>query len=313
MKVVFFGTPEFAARTLKKVLLSHHEVIAVVCGPDRRKGRGRKVIYPEIKQLVMKKGLKILQPENLNDDLFLEELKNLNADFFCVVAFRILPEEVYEMPPGGCVNLHASLLPRYRGAAPINWAIINGENETGLTTFFIRKKVDTGDIIMQRKIEIEPDETFGELHDRMADMGGDLLAETMDKIEKGKYRTIIQDDSEATKAPKISPELGKIDWSKPANEIHNLIRGLSPKPAAYISYGRAKISILRTEIAENQIEGDPGTVVIADGKRGLVVACGDGALELIQVKPESRKVMSGAEFVRGSRITSGMIFGDRIE
>lgn len=310
MKVVFFGTPEFAARTLKKVLLSRHEIAGVVCGPDRRKGRGRKVVLPEVKQVALEKRLIIFQPEDLKDEEFLRELGGLNADFFCVVAFRILPEEVFAMPVKGCVNLHASLLPKYRGAAPINWAIINGETETGLTTFFIRKKVDTGEIIMQRKIAIEPDETFGELHDRMADLGGDLLVETMDKIEHGDFKTSVQKNSDATKAPKIYPELGKIDWAKSSSEIHNLVRGLSPKPAAYTFHNRAKIAILKTRIADYGEKAGPGEIVFVDGKSGLVVGCGEGALEILQIKPESRKDMSGAEFVRGQRIRKGVFFGE---
>ena len=310
MKVVFFGTPEFAARTLKKALSSHHQIIGVVCGPDRRKGRGRRIIFPEVKQLVLEKGLNILQPEDLKDEGFLRELSGMNADLFCVVAFRILPEEVFEMPPKGCMNLHASLLPKYRGAAPINWAIINGDTETGLTTFFIRKKVDTGDIIMQRKIAIGQDETFGELHDRMADLGGDLLVETMDKIEPGDYETYVQDNSEATKAPKIFPELGKIDWGKSANEVHNLVRGLSPTPAAYTFHNGARITILKTRIAEYKGGASPGEVVSADGKEGLVLRCGEGSLEILQVKPESRKAMTGGEFIRGQRIENGGIFGE---
>ncbi len=309
MKVVFFGTPEFAARTLKKVLLSRHRIAGVVCGPDRRKGRGQKIVYPEVKTLALEKGLNILQPEDLNDEGFLRELMDFDADFFCVVAFRILPEEVFEMPPRGCVNLHASLLPKYRGAAPINWAIINGETETGLTTFFIRKKVDTGDILLQRKIAIEPEETFGELHDRMADLGGDLLIETMDKIEIGDCEASEQKNSEATKAPKIYPELGKIEWNKPKNIIHNLVRGLSPKPAAYSYYGGNKIYILKTRVDENKERANPGEVIYADGKKGLIVGCGEGALEIVQIKPESRKAISGAEFVRGHRIEKGAYFG----
>ncbi|UCC79800.1 MAG: methionyl-tRNA formyltransferase [Candidatus Zixiibacteriota bacterium] len=310
MKVVFFGTPEFAARTLKKVLLSRHRIVGVVCGPDRRKGRGRKIVFPEVKTLALEKGLSILQPEDLKDEGFLRELRDFDADFFCVVAFRILPGEVFEMPPRGCVNLHASLLPKYRGAAPINWAIINGETETGLTTFFIRKKVDTGDILLQRKIAIGPEETFGELHDRMADLGGDLLVETMDKIEIGNFEASAQKNSEATKAPKIYPELGKIEWSRPGNVIHNLVRGLSPKPAAYSFYEGEKIYILRTRIAENREKSNPGEVIYADGKKGLIAGCGAGALEIIQIKPESRKAMSGAEFVRGHRIEKGAFFGE---
>lgn len=313
MKVVFFGTPDFAARTLKKILSSNHRLAGVVCGPDRHKGRGRKIILPEVKQLALESELTVLQPENLKDRTFLKELKGLNADFFCVVAFRILPPEVYEMPPKGCVNLHASYLPKYRGAAPINWAIINGETETGLTTFFIRRKVDTGDIIMRRKIKIGPDETFGELHDRLADAGGDLLVETMNRIESGTFETVVQDDGEASLAPKIFPDLGAIDWGGTARDIHNLVRGLSPRPAAFTFYKGNKLSILRTRLTEEASGEVPGEIKSADGRSGMVVSCGQGALELMRVKPASRKEMSGAEFVRGFRIEAGMKFGEAFE
>jgi len=313
MKVVFFGTPDFAARTLKKILSSNHRLAGVVCGPDRQKGRGRKTVFSEVKQLALESDLNVLQPENLKDRTFLKELKGLDADFFCVVAFRILPPEVYEMPPKGCVNLHASYLPKYRGAAPINWAIINGETETGLTTFFIRRKVDTGDIIMRRKITIGPDETFGELHDRMAEAGGDLLMETMNRIENGKYETIAQDDGEASLAPKIFPDLGAIDWGGKARDIHNLVRGLSPRPAAFTFYKGNRLSILRTRVIEEDSGGVPGEIKSADGKNGMVVCCGAGALELVRVRPASGKEMSGAEFVRGFRIEAGMKFGEAIE
>lgn len=312
MKVVFFGTPEFAARTLKIILSSNHEIIAAVCGPDSRKGRGRKAEFPEVKTVALENGIQILQPQNLKNRNFVAQLRNINADFYCVVAFRILPPEIFDIPPKGCVNLHASLLPRYRGAAPINWALINGETETGLTTFFIRRKVDTGDIILQRKIEIGSEETFGELHDRMADMGGELLIETMNKIEAGDFDTISQADSEATPAPKLTPELGRIDWSKPAGEIHNLVRGLSPRPAAFTFFNSMKMAILKTRLADKPIHGKPGFVLFADPGRSLIVGCGSGALELLEIKPESRKAMSGAEFVRGKRIAAGDRFGENI-
>ncbi len=312
MKVLFFGTPEFAAVCLEKILLTDHEIAGVVCQPDKPRGRGRKVAIAEVKQAAIEKKLKILQPENLKDPFFLNELKTLEADFFCVVAFRILPEEIFSMPPKGCVNLHASLLPKYRGAAPINWALINGENETGLTTFFIRKKIDTGDILMQRKIAIGPDETFDELYGRMAEAGGDLIVETMSKIESGDYSTIKQNDKEASKAPKIYPELGKIDWKKSANEIHNLIRGLTPKPGAYTVFSGNKIIIVKSKVVDNPDNAGPGKVLLADPKKGLIVGCGKRALELLQVKPASRKVMTGAEFVRGKRIKEGILFGEEI-
>jgi methionyl-tRNA formyltransferase len=309
MRLIFFGTPDFASRCLRKILSSSHEVAAVVTAPDRPRGRGRKLAQPDVKKLALERKLEILQPDSLKDPGFLERLDSIGADFYCVVAFRILPEAVYAKPPLGCVNLHASLLPRYRGAAPINWALISGETQTGLTTFFIRKKVDTGDIILQEKIGIGPEETFGELHDRMAESGGDLLIKTMDLIESGEFETLEQDDSQATLASKIYLEMGLIDWNLPAPAIHNLIRGLSPRPGAYSYLGDKRLTLLRSRLPEkSESGGSPGTITHADPKRGISVSCGEGSLEILDVKPESGKAVSAADFVKGYRLKPGDSF-----
>lgn len=314
MRLIFFGTPEFASRCLQKILLSRHEVAAVVTAPDRPRGRGRKSAMPEVKKLALERGLEVLQPERLKDLSFLGRLDAIGADFYCVVAFRILPEEVFSKPSRGCVNLHASLLPRYRGAAPINWALINGEKETGLTTFFIGRKVDTGDIILQEKMKIGSDETFGELHDRMAEAGGDLLIKTMDRVESGEFKAMKQDNSVATPAPKLSPELGVIDWGKSAQEIHNLVRGLSPRPGAYSFLGGNRIMILRTRVNEGLSPGfAPGKITLADPKRGVSVACGGGEIMIVILKPESGREMTATDYVRGHRIEAGVQFSNRRE
>lgn len=314
MRLLFFGTPDFASRCLRKILSSKHSVAAVVTAPDRPVGRGRKLTPTAVKELARSHGLEIMQPQKLKDSSFLEKLETFGADIFCVVAFRILPEEVFSMPPEGCVNLHASLLPKYRGAAPINWALINGENETGLTTFFIRRKVDTGEIILQEKIDIGTDETFGILHDRMAEKGGELLIRTLDLIESGKATLMKQDDSQASAAPKISSELGRINWTKSAREIHNLVRGLSPRPAAYSYLERKRVTLLQTEPAGDEpTDQEPGSVILADSRNGIVVACGKGSLKLLQLKPESGSAMTGAEFVRGYRLAAGACFGGYVE
>ena len=313
MRLIFFGTPDFAARCLEKALRSRHQVVAVVTAPDKPKGRGRKVEPSEVKLLAQRQGLEILQPEKLKEPSFIARLALYNADLFCVVAFRILPEEIFTMPPRGCINLHASLLPKYRGAAPINWAIINGEKETGLTTFFIRQKVDTGNIILQEKIEIGSEETFGELHDRMADLGGELLIRTIDLIESGEFKPLIQDNSQASPAPKLAPEIEKLDWAKTAVEIHNLVRGLSPKPGTFTYNGDRKLIIIRTKIFDKtQAQTEPGKIIQADPRKGLVIACGRGAVEILLVRPESGKTMSGVEYIRGYRPTVGEVLGDRI-
>lgn len=314
MRLLFFGTPDFASQCLRKILLSKHSVAAVVTAPDRPVGRGRKLAQTAVKKLAGAHGLEISQPERLKDRSFLQRLMEFKADIFCVVAFRILPEEVFGMPPEGCINLHASLLPKYRGAAPINWALINGESETGLTTFFIRRKVDTGEMILQEKLEIGPDETFGSLHDRMAEAGGELLVRTLDLIESGDFTIMKQDDSQASSAPKIYPEMGRIDWGRSAREIHNLVRGLSPRPGGFSYLDRKRITLLLTEmVTDEPAVQKPGSVVSADPKKGIVVACGKGSLRLLQLKPESGKAMTGAEFVRGYRLAAGVCFEGQVD
>ena len=313
MRLVFFGTPDFAARCLERVLNSRHQVLAVVTAPDKPKGRGRKVESSEVKVLARTNGLEILQPENLKEPSFIARLASYNAELFCVVAFRILPQEVFSMPSKGCINLHASLLPKYRGAAPINWTIINGERETGLTTFFIRQKVDTGNIIMQQKIEIGPEETFGELHDRMAASGSELLIKTIDLIESGEFNPVTQDGSQASPAPKLTPELEKLDWANSAVEIHNLVRGLSPKPGTYTYKEDKKLIVIRTKIIDEAVAHTlPGTIIEASPQKGLMIATGHGVIELLLVRPESGKTISGAEYVRGYRPVIGEVLGDTI-
>ncbi|HBZ00239.1 MAG TPA: methionyl-tRNA formyltransferase [candidate division Zixibacteria bacterium] len=312
MRLVFLGTPNFASQCLEKIL-SKHQVAAVVTAPDKPKGRGMKVEPSEVKLLAQERGLDILQPINLKDSEFLKKLSFYKADLFCVVAFRILPEEVFTMPPKGCINLHGSLLPKYRGAAPINWAIINGERETGLTTFFIRRAVDTGDIILQEKILIGPEETFGELYERMAELGGETLIKTIDLIETNSVSLSSQDNNQATPAPKLTPEIGKIDWIMKAEAVHNLVRGLSPKPGAYSFLKGKKVIVLRTRLTRLDSVGKrPGEVLQADPQKGIIIACGEGSVEILELKPESGKAITGAEFVRGHRLIAGEVFEQRI-
>jgi len=250
--------------------------------------------------------LKIFTPENLKSDDFFYALKELTFDLSVVVAFRILPERIFSLPPLGTINLHASLLPKYRGAAPINWALINGETKTGLTTFFILKKVDTGDLILQKEIEIFAEETFGELHDRMANLGADFLLQTLELVEKGQARPTKQDDAQATPAPKITPEHCQIDWSKEAVQIKNQIRGLSPLPAAFTSYKGKILKIYKaTVIGESPFSEGFGEVVEPDKKEEIWVKTKKGILNFLEVQPEGKRKMSAAEFVRGYRIKAG--------
>lgn len=312
MRLVFMGTPDFAVPSLNR-LLDHpqHEVTGVVTQPDRPKGRGLKVSYAPVKQRALDCGLPVLQPDRFRDPDFRSALKSLEADLFVVVAFRILPVSILTMPAHGSINLHASLLPAYRGAAPIHWAIINGERETGVTTFLIDRQVDTGDILQQRKVAVGPDETTGELHDRLAEIGADLLAETVDLIADGQAIPKPQVGT-ASSAPKLTRADGWIEWSKPAREIHNRIRGLNPFPAAYTTWRDRSIKLLQSKWTD-QADGKPGVpgeIISADDRAGIVVRTGQGDLTLVTVQPEGRKKISAAEFVRGYRPEPGEQFGE---
>ncbi|NLI16165.1 MAG: methionyl-tRNA formyltransferase [candidate division Zixibacteria bacterium] len=308
MRLVFMGTPRFAVPAFEKLLNSKHQVAAVVTAPDKPRGRGRVLSPTPIKEAALKANLPILQPANLKSTEFLKDLGEFEPDLNVVVAFRILPESVFALPRLGSINLHASLLPAYRGAAPINWAIINGETVTGLTTFLLQKEVDTGDIIMRREVTIRPEDDFGSVHDKMALIGADLLLESIDALESGRAMLIPQDRTQVSSAPKITPETRKIKWGRPAKEICNLIRGLSPHPGAYSVLDGRKLIILKGAIMENNRQAEPGTITIADDKSGLAVACGDGALHILQLKPEGKKVMGSAEFVRGYHVEAGKKF-----
>jgi methionyl-tRNA formyltransferase len=303
------GTPQFAIPSLNRLAQSKHQIVGVVTVPDKPQGRGLKLLESPVKRFACEHNLKVLTPENLKDEGFVQALKESNPDLIVVVAFRILPEEVFTLPPMGTINLHASLLPKYRGAAPINWAIIKGETKTGLTTFYIRKTVDTGDIILQKEIDIFPEETFGELHDKMADLGAEMLEETLDIIERGEVEPSRQDDSLATRAPKITPEHCRIDWSCQAIEIKNLIRGLSPTPGAFALFRGKILKIFKAEaIGDQQFTDEFGEVVESDMRKIVWVKTKKGYLSLLEVQPESKKRMSIEEFIRGYRVKPGERF-----
>lgn len=300
------GTPEFAIPSLKAILKSKHQLLAVVTQPDKPKGRGRKLTPSPVKEFSVENNLNVLMPENLKSDDFVLGLKNLNSDLLVVVAFRILPEKVFTIPPLGTINLHASLLPKYRGAAPINWAIINNEKKTGLTTFFIRKKVDTGNIILQKEMEICPEETYAELSQRLSIIGSELLLETIDLIEKGEIKPLPQNDTKASSAPKITPELCKIDWSKPATEIKNLIRALSPTPGAYTFYKGKVLKLFKAQVVDETLYSEGfGEIITADTKKGIEIKTSKGSLRILELQPQSKRPMKGEEFLRGYRIKVG--------
>jgi len=297
MNIIFMGTPDFSIPSLKILIESKHKIIAVVTQPDRERGRGKKVSFTPIKQFAVENNIPVYQPEKLKgNEEFINQMKSLKPDLFVVVAFRILPKEIFEIPKYGSFNLHGSYLPKYRGAAPIQWALINGETETGLTTFKLAEKVDTGNIYLQEKVDILPDDNFGTLHDRMSELGAKLVLETVNLIDNGNYELKKQDDSLASPAPKITKEICEIDWKKSAVEIHNLVRGLSPHPAAFFIYSEKVIKIYRTEVVERT---DLKPFQIEQTKTELVIGCGKNALRILELQQEGRKRMSTEEFLRG--------------
>lgn len=303
------GTPEFARRPLEYLHRnSRHKIAAVVTGPAKQAGRGRKLQPTPVNESAMALGLPVLAPESLKDDSFAAELAKFDADIFVVVAFRILPQKIFEMPRHGSINLHGSLLPKYRGAAPIQWALINGETETGLTAFFLKKQVDTGSVIYQEKIAIEPDETFDELYRHMSELAGPVINRTLDLIESGNYCLIEQDNAAATAAPKIMPDDGLIDWNQDAQRIVNLIRGLSTTPGAFTFFRGRKIKVFRAICAENVLSplSEPGQII--PDKRRLLVTASDGIVEIRELLVEGKSKMTGEAFLRGYQPSSKDVF-----
>ena len=313
LRIVFFGTPEFAVESLSRIADDGYDIAAVVTMPDKLAGRGHKLIESDVKRYAVSHGLKVLQPTNLKSPEFIEELRGLAADLFVVIAFRMLPEAVWKMPALGTFNLHASLLPKYRGAAPINWAVINGDNETGVTTFFLKHEIDTGDIIEQRKVAINPEENVGDVHDKLMSLGAEMVSHTISQIESGDVHPTPQPEGKATAAPKIFKETCRIDWSKPATEIHNLIRGLSPYPGAWttVESGDGKSNELDIKIfASAPLNGksvlpevqDERIGEVIEDKNRLLIVTGKGILEILSLQPSGKKRMNASEFKRGYSI-----------
>lgn len=300
MKIVFMGTPEFAVPSLKILVENGFNVVGVITAPDKPKGRGKKLRGTPVKEYAESAGLNILQPTNLKSAEFLEELKTLEADLQVVVAFRMLPELVWDMPPKGTFNLHASLLPQYRGAAPINWAIINGEKETGATTFFLQHEIDTGEIIDQIKEPIGDEDSVGDVYERLMNKGAGLVLQTVQGIENGTVRTRPQDNSQELKsAPKIHKETCEIDWSQPAEPIRNLIRGMSPYPAAWTRWSERNFKIFKaTHSSRMNSTLSPGQYE-SDGKTYLSVQTGDGMLDILDIQMEGKKKMFIEDLLRG--------------
>ena len=302
LKIVFFGTPEFAVASLDALVSNGYNIKAVVTMPDKVAGRGHKLIQSDVKKYAVEKGLPLLQPEKLKSPEFVDALREIDADLFIVIAFRMLPEVVWSMPRLGTFNLHGSLLPKYRGAAPINRAIMNGETETGITTFFLKHEIDTGDMIEQRRIEITPEDNAGTIHDRLMEIGAECVVHTVESIIDGTLKTEPQPEGEFIPAPKIFKEDCKIDWNKSATEIFNHIRGLSPYPAAWckmmdINGKEIDVKIFEAKPLNLESKEETGSVKISDKK--LFVASGNGWLEILSLQPAGKKRMEASAFLLG--------------
>lgn len=308
IRIVFMGTPDFAVASLKSIVEAGYNVVGVITAPDRPAGRGKKIVESAVKKFAVEKGLKVLQPEKLKNQEFLNELRSLNADLQVVVAFRMLPEVVWAMPRLGTFNLHGSLLPQYRGAAPLNWAIMNGESKTGVTTFLLDHEIDTGKILFKKETNIGIEETVGDVHDRLMHIGASLVLETIEALATGNYKPIPQSElSEGTEikhAPKIFKEDCKLDWKQKSEKIRNLIRGLSPYPAAWsnlvnIASGeKTMVKIFFAKHADNENTTKPGSIK-SDGKTTMNVACNDGYLSILELQLSGKKRMKTEDFLRG--------------
>lgn len=330
LKILFMGTPDFAQESLKSIYDAGFEIIGVVTNPDKPKGRGMKLAYSPVKEYALEKNLKIYQPIKIkNNTEFLDEIKTLAPDVICVVAYgKILPKEILEIPKLGCINVHGSLLPKYRGAAPIQWAVLNGDKTTGITTMYMNEGMDTGDMILKEEVEIGPEETTGDLWQKLSKIGGEILVKTLKLIEEGKAPREKQTE-EATLAPMLNKEMALIDWeNSDANKIHNLIRALNPIMGAYsyidgkkIKFWKSKVLTkeeffsYKTEFEEYEAKFNnlvPGTILIADDKDGLYIKANGGVLKILEIQGENAKRMPTADFLRGNHLIAGMIFSKEI-
>lgn len=308
-RVIYMGTPDFACPTLKVLIERPEQVIAVITQPDRPKGRGQKLQFPPVKELALEHGLPVYQPMKVRDPEFIEIIRNLQPDLIVVVAFgQILPRALLDIPPFGCINVHASLLPRYRGAAPLNWCLVNGESETGVTTMLMDVGLDTGDMLLKHSSPIDENEDIVTLHDRMSRAGAELLGETLDRLWDGSLTPQPQDDSQSCYAPMLKKEDGIVNWNRPAREIHNQIRGLSVWPGAITTLDELPLKLYATRVSEGS--GQPGEILRAD-KQGVEVACGSGSLIIGELQLAGKKRLGVASFLAGYPLSAGSILGSQ--
>lgn len=310
MRVIFMGTPDFAVGTLQEIIKAGHEVVLVVTQPDKPKGRGKAMQAPPVKECALEHGIEVFQPQKVKETANIEYLRKYEPDIIIVAAFgQILPKSILDMPKYGCVNVHASLLPKYRGAAPIQWAVINGDEVTGVTTMLMNEGLDTGDMIAKRQVRLAEDETGGSLFDRLAETGALLCVETMEMLEKGTAEFTPQNSEEATHTAMIRKELGAIDWTKSAVEIERLIRGLNPWPSAYTRLDGKTFKIWKAQVVEGAANVKPG-VIFRIEKNNMYVQTGEGALSLLEVQLEGKKRMDVGSFLRGCQVEAGTAFSN---
>lgn len=310
MNIIYMGTPDFALPCLKTLINSKHKIIGVFTQPDRPSGRGQKIRMSPVKEKALKYKIPVFQPKTLREAGTIEAIRDLRPDLIVVVAYgQVLPKAILGIPKHGCINVHASLLPKYRGAGPINWAIMNGEKKTGITTMLMDEGLDTGDILLKEEIEIGKDETAGQLHNRLMELGARVLAKTMDLLEKDGIRPVPQNHKEASYAPMLTKELGKIDWTRPAEEIKNLIRGTNPWPSSYTSYNGQDMKIWKASIVEGEDGSKPGTILRV-GRDNIRVATGKNILSIEEIQFSGKRRMSVEQYLIGNNIEANKILGE---
>lgn len=311
MRIVFMGTPDFAVGSLERLIADGHEIVGVFTQPDKPQGRKMKLMPPPVKQLALAHDIPVYQPETFKNESQLALLQELAPEVIVVVAYgKLLPGYVLDLPKYGCINVHGSLLPKYRGAAPVQWMVLNGEKTAGVTTMYMDRGLDTGDILLVRETAVGENETAGELFDRLAAMGADLISETLDRLPEGIERT-PQDDSQSTYVSMLDKSMAVVDWSKPAQQVHNLIRGLDPWPVALTTRDGGRLKLFQSRMTDHTADVPAGTVVEADPKTGLFIACGDGrVLQILEVQMVGKKRMAAGDYLRGHAIPAGTVLGD---
>ncbi|VIF94239.1 methionyl-tRNA formyltransferase [Clostridioides difficile] len=309
MKIVFMGTPDIAVPCLQKIINEKYEILGVVTQPDKPKGRGKKLGMSPVKELAIENNIPVYQPVKARDKEFIDTIKSLNPDVIVVVAFgQILPKGILEIPKLGCINVHVSLLPKYRGAAPINWVIINGEEKTGVTTMYMDEGLDTGDMILKTEVNLDENITAGELHDKMMNIGAETLKETLRLIEEGNAPREVQNHEEFSYAPIMNKSLGNIDFSKSAREIHNLVRGVNPWPSAYTTYNDVIMKVWKTKVLDEKSTKDAGTIIDVS-KDGIKVSTIDNVLLIEEIQMPNKKRMLVGEYIKGNTIETGLVLG----